>query len=34
MEALRAWKRRIARIVFNLLKDQPPVAPDLHPAAA
>jgi transposase len=34
MEALRALKRRLARIVFNLLKDQQPAAPDLIPAAA
>ena len=34
MEALRALKRRLARIVFNLLKDQQPATPDLHPAAA
>ncbi|MFB9240055.1 IS110 family transposase [Plantactinospora siamensis] len=34
MEALRALKRRLARIVFNLLKDQQPALPDLLPAAA
>ena len=34
MEALRAMKRRLARIVFNLLKDQQATAPDLLPAAA
>jgi transposase len=34
MEALRAFKRRLARIVFNLLKDQQPATPDLLPAAA
>ncbi|MFC3499739.1 IS110 family transposase [Micromonospora krabiensis] len=34
MEALRALKRRLARIVFNLLKDQQPVTPDVLPAAA
>jgi transposase len=34
MQALRALKRRLARIVFNLLKDQQPTAPDLLPAAA
>jgi transposase len=33
MEALRALKRRLARIVFNLLKNQPH-APDSTPAAA
>jgi transposase len=34
MEALRALKRRLARIVFNLLKDQQTALPDLLPAAA
>jgi transposase len=34
MEALRALKRRLARIVFNLLKEQQTAAPDLLPAAA
>jgi transposase len=34
MEALRALKRRLARIVFNLLKEQQPATPDLLPAAA
>jgi transposase len=34
MEALRALKRRLARIVFNLLKDQQTAVPDLIPAAA
>ena len=33
MQALRALKRRLARIVFNLLHHQPAL-PDLHPAAA
>lgn len=34
MEALRALKRRLARIVFNLLQPQQPAVSDLHPAAA
>ena len=34
MEALRALKRRLARIVFNLLKDQQTPLPELLPAAA
>jgi len=34
MEALRALKRRLARVVFNLMQDHQPTAPDLHPAAA
>ena len=34
MEALRALKRRLARIVFNLLKHQQTALPDLLPAAA
>lgn len=34
MEALRALKRRLARIVFNLLKDQQTSLPELLPAAA
>lgn len=34
MEALRALKRRLARIVFNLLQHQQPALPDLLPAAA
>ena len=34
MEALRALKRRLARTVFNLLKNQQSAPPDLLPAAA
>ena len=34
MQALRALKLRLARFVFNLLKDHQSAAPDSFPAAA